>query len=240
MTEAEWLDCTQPEPMLELLQTFAKRRRLPRRYLRRKYRLFAVGCCRCVWDTMDPPYHDCVELAEQYVELAEQYADGKAPARKLRKEFLCCQEMATYFTETWAAAGACDGDPHHGAQESARKVAFCLAWKQSPPKLFRRDAPEFQPLLNAADARLAELLRDVIGNPFAPIEVERRWLRWNRGGVRKLAQVVYDERRFEDLPVLADALEEAGCTHADILTHCRQPGEHVRGCWVVDLLLGKS
>ena len=55
-----------------------------------------------------------------------------------------------------------------------------------------------------------------------------------------LAQAIYEERRFGDLPVLADALEEAGCTDADILSHCRGPGPHVRGCWVVDLLLGKQ
>jgi hypothetical protein len=56
----------------------------------------------------------------------------------------------------------------------------------------------------------------------------------------KLARSIYQEERFHDLPVLADALEEAGCTDADILAHCRQPGSHVRGCWVVDAILGKS
>jgi hypothetical protein len=55
-----------------------------------------------------------------------------------------------------------------------------------------------------------------------------------------LAEAIYDERAFDRLPILADALEEAGCTNADILNHCRQPGEHVRGCWVVDLILGKE
>ena len=63
---------------------------------------------------------------------------------------------------------------------------------------------------------------------------------WNDGTVPKLAQTIYDDRRFDLLPILAEALEEAGCDHADILTHCRGPGPHVRGCWVVDLLLGKA
>jgi hypothetical protein len=58
--------------------------------------------------------------------------------------------------------------------------------------------------------------------------------------VVKLAQAIYDERAFNRLPILADALEEAGCTTAEILNHCRQPGEHVRGCWVVNAILGKS
>jgi hypothetical protein len=66
------------------------------------------------------------------------------------------------------------------------------------------------------------------------------WLRWDDGTIPKLAQAIYDERAFDHLPVLADALEEAGCANADILAHCRGPGEHVRGCWVVDLLLGKE
>ncbi len=65
------------------------------------------------------------------------------------------------------------------------------------------------------------------------------WLAWNGGTVQKVAQSIYDERAFDRMPILADALEEAGCTNQDILGHCRQPREHVRGCWVVDLLLGE-
>jgi hypothetical protein len=65
-------------------------------------------------------------------------------------------------------------------------------------------------------------------------------LTWNDRCVGKLAQAIYDEQAFDRLPILADALEEAGCTDADILNHCRSGGEHVRGCWVVDLVLGKS
>jgi hypothetical protein len=86
----------------------------------------------------------------------------------------------------------------------------------------------------------AELLRDLFGNPFRPIPMDPAWLRWGEGSVPKIAQAIYDERCFGDLPVLADALEDAGCTAMDILTHCRHPGEHVRGCWVIDLLLGKQ
>jgi hypothetical protein len=66
------------------------------------------------------------------------------------------------------------------------------------------------------------------------------WLAWNGGTILKVAQAIYDDRRFEDMPILADALEEAGCTNEGILSHCRGSGEHVRGCWVVDLILGKS
>ena len=55
-----------------------------------------------------------------------------------------------------------------------------------------------------------------------------------------MAEAIYEERTFEQLPILTDALEDAGCNNSDILNHCRQPGVHVRGCWVVDLLLGKE
>jgi hypothetical protein len=78
---------------------------------------------------------------------------------------------------------------------------------------------------------------DIFGNPFRPITLDPAWQTAN---VRALAQAIYDDRAFERMPILGDALEDAGCTHADILTHCRQPGEHVRGCWVVDLVLAKQ
>ena len=63
---------------------------------------------------------------------------------------------------------------------------------------------------------------------------------WNAGTVRRIAQAIYDDRAFDRMPILADALEDAGCDNADILNHCRESREHVRGCWVVDLLLGKE
>lgn len=78
-------------------------------------------------------------------------------------------------------------------------------------------------------------LRDVIY--FRSVTINSAWLAWNEGTVRKVAQAIYDERAFDRMPILADALEEAGCTNTDILAHCRQPGEHVRGCWVVDIIL---
>jgi hypothetical protein len=84
------------------------------------------------------------------------------------------------------------------------------------------------------------LIRDIFGNPFRAVSLVPSWLIWNEATVAKLAQAIYDERAFERLPVLADALEEAGCTDAEILAHCRGPGPHVRGCWALDLLLGKA
>jgi hypothetical protein len=94
-------------------------------------------------------------------------------------------------------------------------------------------------LTNESDAQI-KLLWDVVGNPFRPVAIAPNSLTWHSGAVPTLAQVIYEEHHFDDLPVLADALEEAGCTDSEILNHCRGPGPHVRGCWVIDLILGKS
>lgn len=84
------------------------------------------------------------------------------------------------------------------------------------------------------------VLRDIFGNPFCTTVVDPGSLAWNDGTVGALAQAIYEEGAFDRMPILADALEDAGSDNADILDHCRQPGEHVLGCWVVDLVLGKS
>jgi hypothetical protein len=94
----------------------------------------------------------------------------------------------------------------------------------------------------APEARAqADLLRDLFGNPFRRPRVKRTWLKWDGGTVVRVARAAYDGRAFDRLPVLADALDEAGCTDDAILGHCRGGGgAHVRGCWAVDLLLGKE
>jgi hypothetical protein len=86
-------------------------------------------------------------------------------------------------------------------------------------------------------ASFCELLRCVFGNPFRPAVLKAAWL---TPGVVGLVRTIYDDRAFDLLPVLADALEDAGCDDDDVLAHCRGPGTHTRGCWPVDLLLGKS
>jgi ATP-dependent Clp protease ATP-binding subunit ClpA len=74
---------------------------------------------------------------------------------------------------------------------------------------------------------------------FTQYHVDRSWLEWNGGAVAQLAQAIADQKRWADLPLLADTLEKAGCTDNEILDHCRQPGEHVDYCWVIDLLLAR-
>jgi hypothetical protein len=89
-------------------------------------------------------------------------------------------------------------------------------------------------------AWLVAVVRDVFGNPFRPARVDPAWLAWEGGTVRKLAEGVYQDQGFDRLPVLADALEEAGCADEQVLAHCRAGGPHARGCWLLDLLLGKG
>lgn len=84
------------------------------------------------------------------------------------------------------------------------------------------------------------LLRDIFDSPFHHASLSPALLAWNNSTVVTMAQSIYADRTFDSLPVLADALEEAGCDNQDILSHCRAEGPHVRGCWVVDLILGKS
>ncbi len=79
--------------------------------------------------------------------------------------------------------------------------------------------------------------RDIFGNPFRPVAVDPAWL---TPKVVAFATAVYADRAFDSLPILADALEEAGCVNADLLVHCRSDCPHVRGCWVIDRLLGKE
>ncbi|MCE9568048.1 MAG: hypothetical protein K8U57_39100 [Planctomycetes bacterium] len=81
------------------------------------------------------------------------------------------------------------------------------------------------------------MLRDIFGNPFRPVAFEAAW---NTSTVVALAQEMYASRDFSAMPILADALQDAGCDNDDILQHCRGAGPHVRGCWVVDGILGKS
>jgi hypothetical protein len=86
----------------------------------------------------------------------------------------------------------------------------------------------------------ASSLRCIFGNPFRPVSLAPGLLQWEGATIVKIAQAITEERTFERLPILADALEDAGCSDAAILDHLRGPGPHVRGCWVVDLLLGKN
>jgi hypothetical protein len=136
----------------------------------------------------------------------------------------------------------------------ATPAAQMVAWLTFAPGTFEPALFEEMPALAArllgpdADwyaeferrqSELNALILEIFGPHPALPRVDPEWRAWNNGDVLNLAKTIYDDRRFDLLPILADALEEAGCDDARILAHCRGPGPHARGCWVVDLILGK-
>jgi hypothetical protein len=182
----------------------------------RKVTLYACACCRRIWVHLTRP------ASRAAVEMAERFADGLASSAELR----AAREEANrdYELGEWAvlAAASCADDQNGDFYDHAMHCAAIVVDDRS-------DGPEA--------AAQADLIRDIFGNPFRPVTVNPAWRTAN---VSALAQAIYDDRAFDRLPILADALEDAGCDNADILNHCRQPGEHVRGCWVVDWILGKE
>lgn len=132
------------------------------------------------------------------------------------------------------------GPPFYQASWDAYKS------RGQPRQLLAAHAATYESATDAAhralDSGIATpaLIRDIFGNPFRFSHIDPAWLEWNGGTVTALCQAIYDGHTFDYLPILADALEDSGCTHPDILDHCRRPVLHSRGCWVVDLLLGKG
>jgi hypothetical protein len=178
----------------------------------RKRRLFAVACSRRMWDWIDV-------LGRGAVDVAEKFADGLTGPEELRAARLACQGAGSQAA--WYAAAT---NPAIAARNAARSAQAGVA---------NNAGSETAELLAQAD-----LLRDIFGPmPFRPLPVDPSWL---TPAVVSLAQVIYEHRCLDRLPVLADALEGNGCTDADLLGHCRGPGPHVRGCWTVDLVLGKQ
>jgi hypothetical protein len=178
----------------------------------RKLRLFAAACSRRVWRWIN-------ELGRAAVEAAEAYADGRISPEELRAARLACRSAGE--NAAWYAAAS---DAFKAAGNAARSARSGVA-RLNPSGMAAEQSAQ------------AMLLRDIVGNPFHPILANREW-RGRRG--LTLARTIYDQRAFERMPALADALERDECTDEAILAHCREPGEHVRGCWVLDLLLGKE
>ena len=90
------------------------------------------------------------------------------------------------------------------------------------------------------EAYQCDLLRDLFEGVMEPPAVQPEWLDWNSGLVQRLARLLHDEGRFDEMPILADALEDAGCDDPRLLDHLRGPGPHARGCWALDVLLHKN
>jgi hypothetical protein len=180
----------------------------------RKFRLFACACLRHHWHRLHPTIQQSVELAERHLEgLADE-----GELRRARESELSWIRFPVQ--DAWGAADL--------AVDAANELVIFAAWDAG-----RDEKEDFE----AEKKAECNLIRCVFGNPFRPVAFDPSW---RTRTATTIAQVIYDERDFSTLPVLADALEDAGCEHADVLSHCRQPGEHVRGCWVVDLVLGKE
>ncbi|HEY7314823.1 MAG TPA: hypothetical protein VH643_36090 [Gemmataceae bacterium] len=213
VTEAEWLACTDPLLMLKSLR---------RKSSERKLRHFACACCRDIWHLLT------VEHSRTAVEVAERFADGDATRDELEAVWKAASAVAG--PPAWAAAWASEGAARKAARGAARGAVRVVEWQA------RVTAWEVE----VAKAGQAATFREIFGNPFHPITLDPAWLTWHDGLIVSMARRMYDSRDFSDMPVLADALEEAGCTNQDILGHCRSAGEHVRGCWVIDSILGRS
>jgi hypothetical protein len=191
----------------------------------RQLRFFAVACCRKVWYLLgNDRCRTAVEIAEQFADNLES-ADELNSARELLRR---SRPVARGFLSP--------------SQDSRKGASFYAAEYTAITKMWHVDKVAHAATVLAARSGISlfqcKWLRDVAGPTlFRPVTADPAWL---TSTVVSLAQGIYDERAFERMPILADALEDAGCTSAEILDHCRQPGEHVRGCWVVDLVLGKS
>jgi hypothetical protein len=176
------------------------------------------------------------------VQVLERLADGlaKPEERKAARRAAQAAQLRAVHPGSRYAAGAVYDSAERDFAVWAASAACNQAWTACA---FHAGALMSDPWLNAQKREniwQAKVLREIVGNPFRPVVLDPAWLSWREGTVRKLAQAIYDERRFADLPILADALEDTGCTNLEILTHCRQPADHVRGCWLIDLLLGRE
>jgi hypothetical protein len=217
VTEDEWLLCEEPGRMLLCGFEFSDRR----------MRLFAVAVCRLFPDLVN------TKLLRKALMAAERLADGLAiepisfDTRAIRLESLHPEPGRLRNGVASAASVSCWAE-----------VVQLMAWAGVQSESVRIEL--WRALSIPGSTRLisaAQLLRCIVGNPFRPVAVETCWL---TSTVVGLAETIYTERAFDRLPILADALEDAGCGEPALLAHCRGDGPHARGCWAVDLVLGKQ
>lgn len=185
---------------------------LPLRGHQRKLRLLACACCRQVWSELTDA------ASRQAVEMAERCADGLCTPVELGEARAAALAALTQV-EAWAWTGA----------DAASRTAEPCALEAVDWTLQR--LPQVAP-------RTTGIARDLLGDFFHAIPVPEEWLDSNGGVVRKMAEAIYHNHDFGSMPILADALEEAGCADPVLLSHCRWPAPHYRGCWVLDTLLG--
>lgn len=252
MTEVDWPRHTELRPMLAFLSGKASDRKL---------RLFAAACCRRIWHLLPD------ERSRRAVEVLELFADGLADQTELANAAQDAHDAAKARLDPCsseddnphsavAVANAVYSDCLHPYDEANREenegdreawetacvqnaleAGFAAAWATGGAADLTDDPEIWYAADKAEEAKQCALLRDIIGDPFRPTTHDPSLL---IPAVISLAQTIYDERSFDRMPELADALERAGCHDTDVLAHCLGAGPHVRACWVLDLILGKK
>ncbi|MBY0228744.1 MAG: hypothetical protein K2W96_05635 [Gemmataceae bacterium] len=229
MTEAEWYGEAETWRLFAALRAPGAKHTASHR----KFRLVACACVREVRDRLGD------DASKEAVILAEQFADGEVTRRMLagsgirrrpdesRKGSMVAQAARKTVSSSavHAAGDAMNGVINALTLEGVEGVEGGGAWAD---------------LVSQCHQRMRTVLLDILGYPFTVRRPDPQWPLWESGLARKSAQGIYDERRYADLPILSDALEEAGCADEALLGHLRGAGPHVRGCWALDLVLGKS
>jgi hypothetical protein len=207
----------------------------------RKLRLFACSCCRRVEHLLKD------DVIFKALDAAERFADGcirESTVNKWHNKAARArnrQPVSGDWSPEWLACHGVVQALRLGAYDHYSRSYIMVTWAVGKATGQDPGNPSYDSAAQAESAALSDLLRDIDGNPFRPPPtIDDGWLQWGGGTVGRLASGIYDERRFAELPILADALEEAGCDNAEILSHCRSGGEHARGCWLLDLLLNKQ
>jgi hypothetical protein len=262
MTQAEWIACSEPGALLNILSDDPSR---PGEYLNseRMLRLALCACCRRVWGLLGPKGRAAVEAAEAYADGALSAAGLLDAGARAAAEAGSAAPYTALSRACWAAAWLAQEQIFHPDQvlrAAATAAAYAVvSYEETLAEMDEAAEGGPQPLSarwnaehDAERAAQAALLREVFGAPprrhtfddgdrgSGPLSsLPRAWRAWEGGTVVRLAESVYAGRDFDCMPVLGDALEEAGCTDEVILSHLRGPGPHVRGCWAVDLLTGR-
>lgn len=215
MTENDWLLGEKKQAMLQFIRETASARKL---------RLFLCAVLRsaAVWPQLTS------RSSRRAVEVGERYADGMADRVELKAAQSCA--YGAYSRMVMSA---------RYTQERFAYLAQQATWSDSFLRTYAMDWLARMVKHSSLDIPAA-LFHEVHGNPFAPAAFDPTWRRWGDGTLPRVAQGIYDTGVYDQMPILADALEDAGCTSPLILDHCRGPDEHVRGCWVLDLVLERE
>ncbi len=210
MTEEEWLAEQSMHAMFCELGQLATHRKL---------RLLACACCRRFSDQLSRSALDGLLVAELYV-------DGKAKKGELRTGKLSREDRGRLVQAVELATSK---------HASSGTLQFSLSYAALAAAQRDNTEDDWQAVAAEHRAQLT-LLRDIFGNPFRPVTFSPAW---RTDTAIALAKQMYESREFSAMPILADALQDAGCDSDEVLSHCRGVGPHVRGCWVVDLVLEK-